>query len=183
MSNDTLAGFRLSIQQERLWSQQTGGPSPFWAECELLLEGPLDAVRLREAIRRVVGRHEILRTVFPHRTGLKFPLQVISDRPDFTWQEVNLAGLDDTAQSDKIREFGDIHKAEFDLEHGPSLFVLLAKLAPHKHILVLVLPALCADLRSLQNLATEIGRCYAGGLDSGGEVMQYRRRQCATCAP
>ena len=173
MSNDTLAGFRLSIQQERLWSQQTGEPSPFWAECELLLEGPLDAVRLREAIRGVVGRHEILRTVFPRRTGLKFPLQVISDRPDFSWQEANLSGLDDTAQSDKIREFGDIHKAESDLEQGPSLFVLLAKLAPNQHILVLVLPALCADLRSLQNLATEIGRCYAGGLDGGAEVMQY----------
>ena len=77
MSNNTVAGFRLSTHQERLCSQQTGNTSPFRAESELLVEGPLDATTLQAALRGVVQRHEILRTVFQHQTGLKLPFQVI----------------------------------------------------------------------------------------------------------
>ena len=102
MSN-TVAGFRLSTQQERLYSQQEG-TSPFWAEAELLVEGPLDAAKLQEAVRDVVTRHEILRTVFHRQTGLKLPFQVIRESADFAWQAVDLSGLDEAVQGEKIRE-------------------------------------------------------------------------------
>src|SRR5439155_10090704 len=45
-----------------------------------------------------------------------------------------------------------------------------------KHILLVNLPALCADARSLQNLVAEIGHAYAAAgqsNDVGDEVMQY----------
>ena len=77
--------------------------SPFWAECELLVEGPLDAAKLQEAVGVVVTRHEILRTVFHRQTGLKLPFQVILESPDFAWQSVDLTGLDEAAQGEKIR--------------------------------------------------------------------------------
>ena len=41
------------------------------------VKGKLDASKLRDAIREVVGRHEILRTVFHRHTGVKVPFQVI----------------------------------------------------------------------------------------------------------
>ena len=163
MSNNTVAGFRLSTQQERLWSQQAGMTSPFWAECEILVEGPLDVAKLQVAIRGVVERHEILRTVFHRQTGLKLPFQVILETPDFAWQVADCTGLDESAQRTAIDSLISHRDAGFDLEKGPALHVVLARLAPTKHALLLSLPALCADLRAMQNLASEIGRAYAGG--------------------
>src|SRR5262252_9701810 len=94
MSNPTVAGFRLSVQQNRTWSQQIGHPPSLWAECELALEGPLDPARLKDSIREVVARHEILRTVFHRQTGVKVPFQVILENPSFAWQYEDLSGLD-----------------------------------------------------------------------------------------
>ncbi len=76
-SDATLAGFKLSPQQERLWIQQTGNPEPFSAQCEVLLEGPLNEAALRSALREAVARHESLRTVFERQSGFTIPFQVI----------------------------------------------------------------------------------------------------------
>ena len=173
MSNNTAAGFRLSTQQERLWFQQAGKASPFWAEGELLVEGPVDTARLQEVIRGVVQRHEILRTVFHRQTGLKLPFQVILDQPGFTLQVADLTGADGSGQDEALRTLVTNREAGFNLENGPALHVVLATVASQKHALVLSLPALCADMRAMQNLIDEIGRDYAGGFEQADEVMQY----------
>ena len=72
MGNNTIAGFRMSAEQERLWSQQ-GGPETCRAQCAVLLEGPVRSTRLQQAVQKVVSRHEVLRTVFPKQWGMKTP--------------------------------------------------------------------------------------------------------------
>jgi amino acid adenylation domain-containing protein len=173
MSSHTVAGFRLSTQQERLCSQQSDSFSPFWAECELLVEGPLDAAKLHAALRSLVERHEILRTVFQHQTGLKLPFQVILEPADFEWKASDLTRLDEPAQRQQLRELVGHRDAKFDVGQTPALHVVLAMLTPDRHALVLGLPALCADLRAMQNIASEIARTYSGGLDDSGDLMQY----------
>jgi amino acid adenylation domain-containing protein len=155
MSNPTVAGFRLSIQQDRIWSQQN---SESWAECEFALDGPLDKAKLRQAIREVVARHEILRTVFHRQTGVKVPFQVILDSPEFAWTEA----VGDQTQSTR----------SLDLEKGPALSAVLLQVSPDSHVLGLRLPALCADLETLRNLGSEIFQFYAG-TPPLEEVMQY----------
>src|SRR5215471_14718408 len=123
MSNPTVAGFRLSIQQDRIWSQQN---SEQWAECEFALDGPLDTAKLRQAIREVVARHEILRTVFHRQTGVKVPFQVILDSPGFAWKEA----VEDPAQ-----------RTPLDVEKGPALSAVLLEVSPDNHVLGLRLPA------------------------------------------
>src|ERR1035438_5528208 len=118
MSNNTVAGFRLSTQQERLWSQQTGSASAFWAECELLVEGPLDAAKLQAVVRGVVERHEILRTVFHRQTGLKLPFQVILETPDFAWEATDLNGVPESVQCEKVRNLLSHRRSE---EHTSEL--------------------------------------------------------------
>jgi amino acid adenylation domain-containing protein len=171
--SDTVAGFRLSIQQERLYSQQEG-TSPYWAECELLVEGPLDPEKLEEAVRKVVTRHEILRTVFHRQTGLKLPFQVIQESAAFGWQSVDLTGLDEAVQDEKIQEVGYRRRQRgVDLGNGPTLQALLAILGPQKAVLAIGLVAMCADLRALQILGNEIGLAYTGGFNDANDVMQY----------
>src|SRR5258708_27249717 len=173
MSTNTIDGFRLSLQQERTWSQQAEGPGPFWAESEILITGHLDEDRLREVIHSVVDRHEILRTVFHQQLGVKIPFQVIGESGALAWQSTDLRGLDELAQRAQLKALVRGYEAGFDLGKGPVLYVVLAETAPDTHIIVLSLPALCADLRTLQNLADEIGRSYARELDDTNEIMQY----------
>ncbi len=173
MSNNAAAGFRLSSQQERIWSQQSGSASCFWTECELLVEGPLDPGKLRDVIRGVVARHEILRTVFHRQTGLKLPFQVILEASEFAWKAADLTGQDATTQREAIRKLVDSRNLGFDIERGPMLQVILATLAQDKFALVLSVPALCCDLRAMQNLTGEVGRAYVSGFNDGDEVMQY----------
>ena len=81
MSN-TVAGFRLSTQQERLYSQQEGD-FPVLGGGRAAGRRFLDAAKLQEAFSAVVTRHEILRTVFHRQTGLKLPFQVIQESAEF----------------------------------------------------------------------------------------------------
>jgi hypothetical protein len=166
---NTIAGFQLSAQQARVWSQQAGDSTPFRAECEVLIEGSLDPAALERAFVDLVGRHEILRTVFQRQAGMKVPFQVIQETCEFAWETVDLTGLDEAAQRARIAR----PPAAFDLEHGPLLQVLLATLGPGKHTLLVSLPALCADLRSMQNLIAEVAGSYAADARDADETMQY----------
>ena len=130
MSDQAIAGFRLSIQQDRTWSQHDGEGWSYWTECELSLKGPLDEAKLREAIRRVVSSHEILRTIFHRQMGVKVPFQVIRESPDFQWQTVDCSDLNAVSLNEKLRKIVDERTAAFDLEKSPALHAILAKLSP-----------------------------------------------------
>ena len=174
MGNNTIAGFRLSAQQERLWSLQSG-PETCRAQCAVLVEGPVQSVRLQQAVQKVVSRHEILRTVFQKQSGMRNPFQVIRDSSEVVWKTVEVRGSSEIALTDTIKDLCR-KQADFDLEKGPTLHVQLATLSSEKHTLLLDLPALCADVRSLHNLVAEIGGAYAASgqcNDVSDEVMQY----------
>jgi amino acid adenylation domain-containing protein len=173
MSINTVDGFRLSVQQERVWSQQADSAAPFWAECELLIEGPVNVARLQEVFHAVVDRHEILRTAFHHQAGVKVPFQVILATTGTAWQTVDLSGLVGPLLRAQIDSIVRSHQSAFNVEKGTVLHVLLATLAPQRHTVVLSLPVLCADLRTMQNLIDEIGRSYSFDLAGEDDVMQY----------
>ncbi|HZD31042.1 MAG TPA: AMP-binding protein, partial [Candidatus Angelobacter sp.] len=173
MSNPTVAGFRLSTQQERTWSQNVTGVGPYWAECELDIAGPLDTAKLQRVIHEVVARHEILRTAFHRQTGVKIPFQVVLESTDFAWNAADLTGQDDALQTEKLAALVAERDAAIDLEKGPVLHVALARVSSNQHRLALSLPALCADMRTMQNLVSEILRGYAEESTDAEEVMQY----------
>src|SRR5215469_2214294 len=173
MNNQTVAGFRLSIQQDRTWSQQPSDDTPLWAQCELALNGPLNAATLQNAIRTVVARHEILRTVFHRQTGVKVPFQVIRDESNYSLMGADISDLDPNIQRKRLNGLVDQLRTRLDFEKGPLLQTVLAKVGNEKHLLVLSVPALCADLHSLRIVSSEIARAYGDELDTGEEVMQY----------
>ena len=172
MSNQAVAGFRLSAQQERTWSQHPDTVKPFWAACDWRLEGAVDPAKLQEAIREVVTRHEILRTVFHRQTGVKVPFQVITENPEFAWTYDDLSAADTAVLQTPLEAPQRRCGAGINLEQGPALHVVLVRVAPERYRLRLSLPALCADLRTMQLLVGEIARAYAGE-SNDEEVMQY----------
>src|SRR4051812_27287572 len=175
---NTLDGFRLSPQQARLWLlRQRDGGAAFVSRCDLLIEGSLSADALRQSLARVVARHEILRTVFPRRPGIRLPLQCALEGAAPVWEEFDVSGRDADAQASFLEE--DARRADatpFDLERGPVCRAALVRLDAERHVLRLALPALCADAASLKNIARELAEGYDARDSYGeaeGERVQY----------
>jgi amino acid adenylation domain-containing protein/non-ribosomal peptide synthase protein (TIGR01720 family) len=171
-------GFHLSPQQQRLWRfQQTS--AAYTGCCALELDGDLDAERLADALAVVAARHEILRTTFALPPSFSIPLQVIAEQC-----APLMLQLDRTADAAALRDSGDARdgwdelieatalEQPFPAAEGPLLRAVVVRLAAQRHGLILSLPALCADHRSLLNIADELLDTYAGKrLDPVG--MQY----------
>ena len=169
----TLPGFRLSPQQARLWALQAE-PSRHRAQGVIALEGPLDRTALARAMERVVERHEILRTRFLRRPGFRLPLQVIAEAGQPVWDE---AGAMEGAEA-LARVLDEHARHGADLQAGSPLRLMLIRQSAEKHLLLVTLPALAADARSLSNLMAEAAACYEAVLEGrpGGddeEVVQY----------
>ncbi|HEV8167984.1 MAG TPA: condensation domain-containing protein, partial [Pyrinomonadaceae bacterium] len=91
---ETVAGFQLSPQQERLWllQERDAGTSAYRAQCVVRLDGALRPQLLEAAVSSVIERHEILRTRFQSQPGMFLPLQVIADH-GATLRRLDVAGL------------------------------------------------------------------------------------------
>lgn len=178
MSTKVIEGFHLSPQQAHLWSLQQGDDeSAYRAQCVISIEGVLDAEALEAALRRVVGRHEILRTAFRRLPGMAFPLQVVGRDSLPQLERHDLSDVRLPEQSDRVNSLlHEMGRLPIDLENGPTVRLRLVKTAVARHALLVSLPALCMDANGLKNLLYEIGRSYAGragGEESDGDPMQY----------
>ncbi|HVR99228.1 MAG TPA: condensation domain-containing protein, partial [Thermoanaerobaculia bacterium] len=140
-------GFPLSPQQRRIAAL---GDGEFGVRGAILIEGPLDSEELRAAVAAAVERHEILRTTYRRLPGMAEPLQVIGEA-DFAWEEAEGDG-----------ELLDDFRAG-----GSWLRLRLVRLSADRHVLLVALPALAADARTLENFVAEIAGAGAA------EPMQY----------
>ena len=171
MLNSTLTGYRLSPQQKCLWLLQQDN-SAHDAQCTIRIKGNVEAAILEAALRKIADRHEILRTVFQKRPGVKIPIQVIKDNTILFWNQVNLSNLTPQEQSVKIEELSqDKERFIFDWEQGPLFHATLVTLSNDQHTLSIKLPSLCADSYSLKNLAREISQSYVSSLQ-GAEATE-----------
>ncbi len=172
MVTGDLTGFRLSPQQEHLWRALGSGPVGGFV-CQGILEvrGPLDRSRLRRALEQVVERHEILRTAFPRLPGMSLPVQAIQERGKVLWTEPEISGID---EGEVERLLAEARHSPRPLEDGAAIQASLVFLREERHALLLTLPGLVADARSLHILAQEIAALYADEkVTAGLEPLQY----------
>ncbi|HEX6047362.1 MAG TPA: amino acid adenylation domain-containing protein [Pyrinomonadaceae bacterium] len=170
-------GFRLSRQQERLWLLQRDTPA-YRSQCAILIEGSLEEAALREAFRRVIDRHEILRTAFRCPPGLELPLQTLVDSGSPSWHHTDVSDCSTQEQEARIDEIFD-HEGQFgfDFEHDKLLRLHLLTLSSRRHVLIVTLPSLCADRKTISSLVDEISRCYAPLVH--GDVLSDEPQQYA----
>ncbi len=164
--------FRTSPQQEQLWLDEPAGPS---GRTQALVEvaGPLDAARLREALRRAVARPEILRTTFVRRPAMRVPLQMIHDALEPGWEALDLSALDGVEQASRLQTTIEAELGRpLDFEQGPLVHGLLGDRGGERHQFVLTLSSLCADAASLEVLLKELVLTY-GGEEVAAEPLQY----------
>ncbi|MGB3204150.1 MAG: amino acid adenylation domain-containing protein [Crinalium sp.] len=177
MQNQTLEGFRLSPQQKHLWElQQVTQGIPYRVQCAVLIAGNLNKDILNLALQKVVSVHEILRTTFQCLPGMTIPLQVINDYCplEIFEHDLTLALADQESKTDFL--FQEMSRQSFDLEKGSVLYASLVKWSSEKHIFLLSLSAMNADIVTLFNLVNEISSYYTAffaGKEIEEQPMQY----------
>ncbi|WP_226589810.1 non-ribosomal peptide synthetase [Microseira wollei] len=168
-----LEGFGLYIEQKRLWLLQKNS-SAYRVQCSISLEGKLEKDILKKALHQVITCHEILRTVFRRLPGMDMPLQDIVERMVLSYQELDMRDLGEGEQESKVdavfREQGNL---SFDFEQGPLVHFHLLVLSSNRHVLMVNMPAICADAWSMNNLIGEISKCYNLCLE-GNEIIEQR---------
>lgn len=171
-------GVRLSPQQKHCWTLQRDNRNyAYRAQCAVRLDGPLKTPVLRKAIEQVVKRHEILRTTFELLPGMSIPVQVVGEG-NATLEDCAVpSGLDGQAREAEVEKlFQLMRRRSFAFEQGPLLRASLMALSDVEHVLLITLPALCADAITLKNLVREIGQAYAACLHDEqlpGLPLQY----------
>ena len=177
MQKQTIEGFRLSPQQQHLWSlQQNNCNQPYRVRGAILITGKLDKELLKTAVQNVVNRHEILHTNFPCLPGMILPLQVIVNPGEISLAEHNLSSLPPQEQTAKIETFfEELNRLPFDLERGTLWHICLLTLAPDKHLLLTNFSALIADSYTLTNFTRELSVFYSTEQKENllDEPMQY----------
>jgi amino acid adenylation domain-containing protein len=146
----------LSYEQERLWFLHQLDPTDASSNIPigLHLRGPLDADALERALNQVVARHGSLRTRFPVVGGQ--PVQEVARELTIPVERVEV-GLD-RARDLVTRRCN----APFDLESGPLLRALLARVGPDEHVFGIVLHHTIADGSSVGLLFHELATLYSG---------------------
>jgi amino acid adenylation domain-containing protein len=169
-------GFELSPQQKRLWLlQQKQNSQPYRASCAVEILGNLEIEALQSALKLVIDRNEILRTNFRCVKGMRTPVQVVEENHSLLSKNliIDKNGLH-RQEIEHLFDLTNQHNFEWD---KLSLFKTnLIQLSHSKHILLLSLPAICADTVTLDNLVGKISKYYSAFLerkDFFEEPLQY----------
>ncbi|HEV7508318.1 MAG TPA: amino acid adenylation domain-containing protein [Thermoanaerobaculia bacterium] len=178
MEAPVIQGYRLSPQQRRLWHVQQGR-GVLLAQLAVRIDGELRSDLLAGAWEEIIARHESLRTVYRRTAGVTVPVQVILDATTVVWEEADLRVLGEAEQHERRNALLAGHRPlEAGLEAVPVLRSSLCHLADGSHVLLVSLPSLGADSRTLRNLFRQLPEVYgrlASGLELGDdpELTQY----------
>jgi len=91
----------LSYAQKRLWfiDQMDGGSAQYNMPMAFRIWGDFDVVTAEQAIKEIVGRHEILRTVYRHSEA--GPQQIVREDVNVPFEVFDLSHLDGEALADE----------------------------------------------------------------------------------
>ncbi|MET0396513.1 MAG: amino acid adenylation domain-containing protein [Longimicrobiaceae bacterium] len=159
----------LSFAQQRLWFIHRLDPasSAYNVPFALRLRGAPDPGALRRALTELVRRHEAVRTVLVEEGGE--PMQVVLAPAPVRLPVVELAGLPpEPRRAEALRRVADEARRPFDLERGPLLRALLARLGADEWVLCFTMHHVVSDGWSMGVLVREVSALY--GAYSRGEA-------------
>ncbi|TCO60560.1 non-ribosomal peptide synthase/polyketide synthase [Actinocrispum wychmicini] len=139
----------LSFAQRRLWflNRFEDGEAVYNVPFAVRLRGPVDRDALAWAVRDVVDRHEVLRTVFPVIDGEPTQL-VTAGTVDIQWVDT----------SDALLEAA---RTRFDLCTDLPMRAWVFTEAPDEHVLLVVLHHIASDGWSLRPFVADLSTAYA----------------------
>jgi amino acid adenylation domain-containing protein len=154
--------YELSSAQSRLWvlSQFVQGSEAYHMTGLYEFEGAVDELALESSFRKLIARHEILRTIFREDKEGN-PKQFIVGENDFSFKLGVVDLRDQIDQSQELEKLiGKEHQVGFDLKHGPLLRAVLYRMSEHRWVFSYVMHHLISDGWSMGLLIKEIQQSY-----------------------
>ncbi|UXA69068.1 non-ribosomal peptide synthase/polyketide synthase [Xanthomonas prunicola] len=157
----------LSFAQQRLWflaQLDAQADLAYAMPGGVELQGELDLAALRQALDRIVARHEALRTTFV-ASGDSAIQRIAPPEVGFALDCIDLRHAHDPdADAQRLAE-QEAH-APFDLEQGPLIRGRLLRLDEHRHRLLVTMHHIVSDGWSIGLLLRELGALYAAFVQS-----------------
>ncbi|MGW0251862.1 amino acid adenylation domain-containing protein [Nocardia goodfellowii] len=148
----------LSYAQQRMWFLNRFDPDSVVDNIPMAvrLSGPLDLDALHAAVRDLVARHEVLRTIYPGVDGEGYQVvlpvddpRAVPDLPVVPADLEQLRGL-------VVQTFA----GAFDVTAAPPLRLRALRLSDTEHVLVCVVHHIAGDGWSLRPLTTDLMTAY-----------------------
>jgi amino acid adenylation domain-containing protein len=148
----------LSFSQERLlFIDRMEGTTQYHIPAVLRLKGKLNVNALEFALKNIVNRHEVLRTVIRDNDGLGF--QFVKEKDSWKLEQIdgsvykdNKAGLE--------KYINDTINSPFDLSEDHMMRGTLIKVNENEHILVITLHHIASDGWSISIIVKELVEYY-----------------------
>ncbi|MFJ2915542.1 condensation domain-containing protein [Streptomyces sp. NPDC087228] len=146
------------------WLYRDGDGDSYTLQDTLELQGPLDAQRLREAVKSALAAHPGLRAAFRARPKTGELIQVVFRGIEAPWITVDLS---DVPQRCREAELGALLayelRREFDLARPPLLRTLCVKLDDEHHVFAMTYHHILLDGWSAELLLEQIVAVYDRG--------------------
>ncbi|WP_460695373.1 amino acid adenylation domain-containing protein, partial [Nocardia thraciensis] len=148
----------LSYAQQRMWFLNRFDPASAVNNIPVAvrLTGALDVEALRAAVRDLVERHEVLRTVYPELDGEGYQLVLpVSDA--LAVPELSVVDADESQVPALVAE---TVTGGFDATAAPPVRLRVLRLAAQEHVLVCVVHHIAGDGFSMGPLARDLMTAY-----------------------
>lgn len=148
----------LSAAQRRIWflERMFPGTGAYHEPKAIRLDGPLDAVALRESVPRVVSAHPGLRTVVREQDGV--PRKVVLPSMAVDCPLIDLPGRTEAEALAEIQ--ATMGRTRFALDTGPLIAAALVRLADDRHLLCLVAHHIVFDSASTAVFLRDLAAHY-----------------------
>jgi amino acid adenylation domain-containing protein len=151
----------LSFAQERLWffDQLEPDSGAYNISRALRLRGQLDKDALQESFKRVIERHEVLRTSFINDNGK--PALSIQENAELELKQFDLRHLPGAKREEESQTIlaGEV-KRSFNLKQAPLLRAVLVQLDDDDHLLLLTIHHIISDGWSMGILLSELASVF-----------------------
>lgn len=160
----------LSFSQERLWFiHKLQGSIQYHVPAVLKIEGPIRIDALGFALKKIVERHEVLRTVISEEEGESF--QVIKKSEGWNLSVIDHSGSKPNDES--LRNIiGQMISQPFDLSVDYMLRAMLINLNDQEHLLIVTLHHIASDGWSKSILVRELVALYHSFLGENGDSLR-----------
>ncbi|NKZ05444.1 non-ribosomal peptide synthetase [Actinomadura latina] len=171
----------LSHAQQSMWLHHRTFPdSPAYNVCLLVrMDGPLDTGALREALRGLIRRHAVLRTVYAEAAGAEDggeaqPVQIVTDD--------DMLDLAPVPCADAEARAADLAAIPFDLRNERPIRLELLGLGEDEHALVLVVHHIAWDGMTWGSLSRDLSALYRAAVTGEPDGLPALRVQYADYA-
>lgn len=154
----------LSSGQHRLWLLRQFDPAlPAHVFNAVELRGPLHVDVLEQSASEVIGRHEILRSMFVDLG--KGPARIVAAAASVNLHIVNAEGLSEQQYQEELKKLAERDSQEpFDLRSAPLVRLTLVSHSQNRHTLMITMHELVGDSLSTTIFIEELLSFYEARL-------------------